>query len=438
MATYYLWSGATGTASGADWTNAFTTLTAAATAANAEGDIIKVHKTTQVVFTSVTFTAAVYLVCVDKDASDALAEMDGVTGYFQTTTTLTLAPSGSLYLYGLAIQSTSAATRTVAIANADGVSVTAEKCRIGYVVANNGSARISGASTTDLQTFVRYIGCTFVMAGTGSYYESQGGKAEFIGCTVELYTGASAPTEFIKGTILDPGGCDIRMTGCDLSVLGSNSIVGSGTAAAVTVTLTQCKLGTSFVLLGTQSPANMANAEVFMFDCASGDTHGVFGYANGAGSVVSDTGIYYTTGAAGQSWKIVTTAACNFNNQFVTPFIDLYHTGTSSITPYLEILRDGSATAYQDDEVWAVFTAKTTSGTALSTRYSDRMTLLGTPANQDAGAGLGSWTGESGTAWSGKIDSGSAFTPAEAGHIRARVSVGEPSITVYVDPQIRT
>jgi hypothetical protein len=32
---------------------------------------------------------------------------------------------------------------------------------------------------------------------------------------------------------------------------------------------------------------------------------------------------------------------------------------------------------------------------------------------------------------------GAFFIAAEIGHIRGRVCVGEPSITVYVDPQIR-
>jgi hypothetical protein len=31
-----------------------------------------------------------------------------------------------------------------------------------------------------------------------------------------------------------------------------------------------------------------------------------------------------------------------------------------------------------------------------------------------------------------------SITPAEVGHIQARIVVGEPSITVYADPQIRT
>jgi hypothetical protein len=190
-------------------------------------------------------------------------------------------------------------------------------------------------------------------------------------------------------------------------------------------------------MLATQTHLNRSSAECYVFDCASGDTHGLFGYANTMGSVVSDTGIFFTSGAAAQSWKIVTTANCSFYTPFETPWFGYYNTVTTSITPYVEILRDGSTTAYQDDEVWLDVMAKTTSGSTQSSLTTDRMTLLGTPANHAAGAGLGSWTGESGTAWSGKLVMAS-LTPAEAGHIQARIVVGEPSVTVYVDPQIRT
>jgi hypothetical protein len=190
--------------------------------------------------------------------------------------------------------------------------------------------------------------------------------------------------------------------------------------------------------IATQAALNRSTAEVYAFDCATGDTHGLIAYVNPLGAISSDTGIYFTSGAAAQSWKITTTANASFYLPFVTPWLGYYNTGTSAITPYLEILRDGSATAYDDDEVWLDVAAKTTSGSTQATLYTSRMTLLGSPAANAAGAGLGSWTGESGTAWSGKIALGSSITPAEAGHIQARIVVGQPSITVYADPQVRT
>ncbi|MHB1098724.1 MAG: hypothetical protein ACYCZR_04140, partial [Burkholderiales bacterium] len=76
-----------------------------------------------------------------------------------------------------------------------------------------------------------------------------------------------------------------------------------------------------------------------------------------------------------------------------------------------------------------------TTGFTLGSFVNDRMTLLGTPANQAAGAAT--WTGGT-TPWSGKLAPNATITPAEIGNLSARICVGAPSITVYVDPQIRT
>jgi hypothetical protein len=154
--------------------------------------------------------------------------------------------------------------------------------------------------------------------------------------------------------------------------------------------------------------------------------------------MVTDSGIYYTTNTAAVSWKITTTSLCSDIKVFETPWIDFYNTTLSSLTPRFEILRDGSATAYTNAEVWAEFFVKDTSGTSKSTLYTDRVVLNASPANQTTGAGLSAWTGEGGTAWSGKVDAGGARTPAEIGSIRGRVCVAKPSATVYVDPFIRT
>jgi len=69
--------------------------------------------------------------------------------------------------------------------------------------------------------------------------------------------------------------------------------------------------------------------------------------------------IFKDTGAAQQSWKVVTTSGNGPERPFTTPWVSLYHTGASSITPYFDVLRDGSTTAYKDTEVWAEFRAKT-------------------------------------------------------------------------------
>jgi hypothetical protein len=166
-------------------------------------------------------------------------------------------------------------------------------------------------------------------------------------------------------------------------------------------------------------------------------------HADAFGETTVSNTIYANDGAAYDgtnkcSWKIVTTANCSYYYPYVSPWIDCYHSGTGAITPYLEILRSGSTIKYQDDEVWGEFSYQGTSGSTKATIVSDRMTLLGTAADQTASSlDASGWTGEDATnnAFM-KLESGS-ITPAEIGHLRARVCVGEPSITVYVDPTIR-
>jgi len=197
----------------------------------------------------------------------------------------------------------------------------------------------------------------------------------------------------------------------------------------------------AFTYLATQTNLNNSSSQIWLHDCSAGDTHGLFAFVNSLGAMTSDTGIYYTGGAAVQSWKIVGAAAATVLNPFVTPWIDKDNTDVStSITPRLEILRDGNSTKYTSAQVWGEFSAKTTSGSVLTTLYTDRQALsaivAGTAASDQA-AGTDTWDGENATHSSMKIDSGSAFTPSEVGHIRGRVCVAG-AITVYVDPQIRT
>jgi hypothetical protein len=217
----------------------------------------------------------------------------------------------------------------------------------------------------------------------------------------------------------------------------------SGNAASSAFTLVNCKLPTSFVMRAADG-THKAQGEVTLYNCASGDTHYHIAHADAMGSTIVETTIVANDGASPDggttrtSWRITTTANATFFTPYISPWFDRYHTGTTAITPFMEILRDGSATAYDNDEVWGEWSYQGTSGSTMSTLISDRMAPLATPAAQDNGVGLSGWAGESGTAWSGKLQATSSITPAEIGYLRGRVVVGLPSATVYVDPTIRT
>ena len=438
MATYYLNSAAAGSGTGADWTNAFTTYTAALAAATASGDVIKVHKThTEELEVNTTYTHQnhIAVICVDKDAADALATM-GTAAWIGNSTVnrnITFAGAFRYFFYGVTFRTAGTTAAHLFTSASDGAHSVFESCYLWLGSTNSGS--IIGVGSNDLQAFTEFKNTT-LRFGHAAQTLAVSGRCQMDGGSIS--SSGTANTSFVSFLVTDSTGSEFEAIGADLSFLGSNNLVANSTSAAGTAKFAQCTLGTGYAMLATQTNLNRSSAECWVFDCASGDTHGLFGYANAMGSVVSDTGIYFTAGAAAQSWKIVTTANCNFYTPFETPMFGYYNSTLSAITPYVEILRDGSATAYQDDEAWVEFFAKTTTGFTQSTLYTDRMTILGTPANQAAGAGLGSWTGESGTAWSGKLGLGASITPAEVGHISARIVVGAPSVTVYADPQIRT
>jgi hypothetical protein len=438
MATYFLWSGAGGSETGADWTNAFLTYTAALAAATASGDVIRVHKTHTeelAVDTIYTHQNHISVICVDKDASDAPSTMGTAAwiGHSTTYRAISMAGAFRVFIYGITFRISGSQADSLNLSSTDGSHFEYESCYLWQGNTNNVSSIRCGAA--DAQSFTKLKNCSIRFNATGQLFHVvsrlviEGG---------ELVASGTIPTGgLFVAIVTDSAGSSLDCIGFDMSYLGSNPIVGNATTNAFTAKFAQCKLGTGFVALATQTNLNRSSAEVYLFDCAVGDTHGFFGYYNSMGSIISDTGIYFTSGAAAQSWKITTTADCSYYTPFETPWFGYYNSTLSAVTPYVEILRDGSATAYQDDEVWLDVLAKTTSGSTQSTLTTDRMAPLGTPANHAAGAGLGSWTGESGTAWSGKMVMAS-LTPAEAGHIQARIVVGEPSITVYADPQIRT
>lgn len=438
MATYYVYSGAAGANNGSSWTDAYTAFGSAVTAATASGDIIKVHKThteTLVATTNYTFANHVNVLCVDKDASDALAEMDMTAGYI-TIGAYNLALNGaySVYLYGLAIKSTSSGT--FSLSNSDGSHFEIENCKLWQ--SSTGTGDIVIGSSSAYNSYARLVGCTIRLGSSSKNFMTR--------CRVDMVGGGFEFPGTIPTTLLSfySFGGQVRMEGVDLSAL-STTIVPASSYQPSTVTLVSCKLHASVTIMATQSPANRSSAEVFMFNCHSGDTHYAFGHYDALGSTIIETGIYANDGASPDggttrtSWKIVTTSAATYYTPYRSPWFDKYHSATSAITPYFEILRDGSSTAYNDDEVWGEFSVQATSGSVLPVLKNDRMTPLGTPAAQTTSSKAASdWTGENATAWFGKIAAPSATTPAEVGYLRARCVVGKASTTVYLDPTIRT
>jgi hypothetical protein len=442
MATYFVASGASNTVPYDTWAKAATSLATALAAASSAGDIVVIQydavpsgdaeNSADVTYTFAADSVSLISASNGGGSTWTPTAMGTANWIGNSTTNRSVSFSGvdlSAYIYGLTIRTAGSTVDSINLANSAGQAVFAEDCY--FWSGNTASSTRINLTVTDANA-ARVKNCTFRFGATGQALGLNGAN-DIEGCTVS--SSGSTPTTLVGAVV--SGKSLNRWTGCDLSLV-TGTLLPSNSGPMEHV-FERCKLGSGVTVLATQTGnPTLASTRAWVLDCASGDTQGFFGYYNAIGQVTSDTGIYYTGGAAAQSWKIVTSSLASFANPFVTPWVDLYHTGTSSITPRFEILRDGSSTAYTNAEVWAEFSALVTSGSMLATIYSDRCGLSTTPAAQTTGAGTGSWTGEGGTAWSGKCDSGSSLTPAESGYLRGRISVSMASATVYVDPQIRT
>lgn len=440
MATYYVWSGAAGLNNGTSWTDAYVAFGSAVTAATLSGDLIKVHVGhTENLGAATTYNFAnnVAAICVNKDAADAISEMDGTTNYIGHSTTaytITFGGGYNVFLHGLAFNIGGSTNNQMNFASTDGANHVFSKCRLWLNTGGNTFFQF-GAAVNAGNAYLEFDGCDFKFGATSQTIRPRTTAWRINGGQINT-TGSSPTTLFLEAQNLT----DVCVvTGCDLSH-ATGTLVGNNTTRSITFTFINCKLASGVTVLAAQTPANLGSAEVFLYNCASGDTHYQFANYNAFGETVVSTAIYANDGAgydiAGSkySWKITTSASCSYYTPYVSPWIHKYNETVTAITPYLEILRDGSTVAYQDDEVWAEFSYQGTTGFPLGTFVNDRMALLGTPANQAAGAAT--WTGGT-TPWSGKLAPNATITPAEIGNLSARICVGAPSITVYVDPQIR-
>lgn len=449
MARFFVSSSGSNTAPYDTWAKAATSLQTALTAATGAGDIVALDvagvpsgDAEHAGNTTYTFAGNIALVCSTNSGTSTITPtaMGATSWVGNSTTAQTLAFAGAfkVYIFGLTMSGSGSVNLIHTINTTDGGDFVLESCRALYQ-STVGSYRVQFGNATN-----QYIETTNFVYDNNRDVDSNsflafGCKSYHVGFFADMLGGIGTNSFMydLNLTSAAASSVDVTFVGGNFESVGSTAtLVGACSRSPSDFRFVQCRMPAGIAMLASQSPANRSAAHVWLNDCHSGDVHTQFEYHNAFGSVVSDTGIYLTAGAAAQSWKITTTANCSFYTPFQTPWIDWYNETMSAQAPYIEILRDGSATAYKDDQAWIDVMAKVTSGSVQSSISTDRMTLLGTPANQAAGAGTGSWTGASGTAWSGKCAVAS-LTPVENGHIRARIAVGEPSITVYADPQIR-
>jgi hypothetical protein len=426
-----------------DWTNAGMYFAQGIQAASAAGDILMVHYTFIDLLdadTTYTIAASIDIICVDKDSSDALTTQ-GTSYYIGHDTSnrsiLFTSTGRKVYIYGLTFRVSSASASDVVQFNGgSGNQYLIEKCYIYLQGANSHSLSIG--TNTENNDYAELIDCTVNFNNAGQ----------------RIYIG-DCRTIFRNLTLV----CNFQPTyvfafyeqGPTCTVEASNLSAATGTLVSEpaqgyhAIEFINCKLGTTTIISGWTTITNNSSGDVYLYNCSTSDTHYHIAHYNGCGSTVCDTNIYANDHICDTalSWKIVTYAPASYVSPYKSPWIPVYNDDVStSITPYIEILRDKTVTPtvadYKNDEVWGEFSVQDTSGYPLAVITNDcKANKYAANADQDDGVGLAGWTGEGAYAWSGKLVAPAAVTPNEVGHVMARVVVALASTTLYVDPQVR-
>lgn len=448
MSNVYVDSAAVGLNNGTSWANAFTTLNAALAVATAADTVYMASTHVGVYGASITYIfpagSGLRIISVDKTSgSPPTVAQAGAVETMGTAAAAGMNMYGFAYIYGVTFQTSSVdnVANTFLVGNIAGpLAIWFDTCKFD-VRGTNGSMGVyfgnSGSSSSDDQ-YVNLKNCVF----------SRGAATQTIRlrCRVDIVNMSLDPASATPSNLFSSSGgggtCDVSIVGSDLSNKNWTALfLNSASALNNNLRLYNCRLPSTFTMLGSSTVTNLGGPELYLFNCNIGTVNGYFAYANPCGSLILTSATMFTGSIAGGSWQVATSTLATPTNPFITPWINFRNNLVVPLTPRLEVLRNnGVAAAYDNSQVWSEWTARIAGANdPLAAYYSDGLANpLQAPVAQPAGAGVGAWTiAAPSSPFSYKLEPPVPITPAGPGFIRARVFVGVPSITIRVDPVIR-
>jgi hypothetical protein len=341
------------------------------------------------------------------------------------------------YIYGITLRNVGSSSGVsahlqIGKPRTAGVSTTViEDCYL-WLGNAHASARILIGSTSSNQfATVDVVRATLRFSNSGQYFLPQG-EIRFTDCT--LSTAGTVPNTLAYNSSSSQ---NITMAGCDWSAIGAGSLLGGGTGAGVSYLLTDCKLDPATALLSGSRASAMSINNYPERPMVHANEQGTTQALKDDGSTIPvTTDAPQTWGDIGCVWMMTTSAAASLIAPYVSPWISIDVEAVNGVTPYVEILRNNSATAYTDHEVWAEWQYKASALTERVDTIVTRPAITASPSSLPAGAAT--WSHASATKWVGKLTVPAAIDIKRDGQLRVRICVGKASVSnLYVDPQIR-
>lgn len=437
MANWYVYSGAGGTASGANWANAFTTLFAGTFAAAAGDTVWVAHDHSETAASAKTITgggtatAIMRVICANRAGSVPPVSADlRTTALVITTGTNSIAFNVSfVYVYGIIFQSgtgTTATTLTLGGSNANAFQFF-EACSFQKLTTNASQGAITvGNGSFRMRT--DWKNCTIKFGNTGDGIAVRAVAFTWRD-TASAISGATIPTTLFQVSVSLTASSIVLLEGVDLSALSTGTIVGAVPTPTKHL-IKDCKIASGTVIAAT--PTDQGGAETISSRTdGSGHNYRVEKWQY-AGTETVETTIVRTGGATDGTTpvakKIVTTA----NSALVCPFealpIAIWNdVSGSSVTCTVYGIWGGGAVPNNDD-IWMEVEYLSSSGDGKGSFVScGKADVLASNAalSTDASTWGGSTT---------KFKMAVTFTPQQKGAIFIYVKAAKVSTTFYIDP----
>ena len=435
MASYYVWSGATGSANGTSWANAYTTLTAAFTG-HAAGDTYYVahdHAETPAAGTNIalaslgTVTAPTKIVCVNRAGSVPPVSADRrATATVTTTTFGGITFTGFSHYDGIIFNCGTAVNAvTIVLANAAGVSLRFDNCSLRLVNTAAGAKiqMLASGTYVELNNTTMSFGNTNQCVQISAVMKWRNTPSALLG---------TIPTQLFQ--VLSTDGGEVECLGVDFSAAGSGKTLCSavGTSNAVKFNFVDCKLDAA-VTKSAVPLAHGASEVDFIRSGSAGVNYTIFRHRL-TGTLDHETTIVRTGGASDGTtaiaWKVITTANCNYSLSFECPPIAIWNdTVGSAVTATVEGIWGGGAVP-NDDDIWIdveyLGDASSPQGSFVNDGKADLLTAAAGQASSSA-----TWGGST-TAFKLAV----TFTAQQKGWVYARVKCAKASSTFYIDPMV--
>lgn len=437
MTAYYVRSGAAGAGTGADWANAYTTLSAAMNS-KAAGDTFYVsedHNESAAAQLVLSFPGVlgnpVKVICVNHLGSVPPASADlRTTGVISNTGANNIVMSGAAKLQGLTLNNgTGVGSTSFVLGSAANSHLIFENCALKLVA--------SGAGSTFLLGNGGFVGSVVELINTPLSFAATGQKVTNAGVSFKWRDTLSALLGTIPTTLFDWNGAArsgiFELNGIDLSAAGAGkTLFGNSATNCGVARVVDCKINASVTKAST--PSSPGGQEIDFVRCDSSGVNYSTSLVRYAGTLDHETAIVRTGGASDGttpiSWKVVTSANANLLEPFVCPPIAIWNDVSGSlVTATVEGVWGGGAVP-NDDEIWIEVEYLGSSGSPQGSFVNDSKADI-----------LAAGTGQTGSSetWGGsttKFKLGVTFTPQQKGWILARVKAAKASSTFYIDPKV--